>query len=353
MAASPSRDYSAAVTADDALRDRTGVGFLELAHIHDGLKDEILGDIADLIDANAYSNGPAVAEFESAFAGYCGTAECVGLASGLDALRLALLAAGIERGDEVVIPANTFIASVEAVSQAGGQPVLVDATETDWNIDVDAAAAAVNARTRFLLPVDLYGQLADLRSLAELARAHDVLVVEDACQAHGATRDGIAAGNGGVAGAFSFYPGKNLGAMGDAGALVTNDPSLAHRLRVLREHGQSRKYHHEVEGYTSRLDTIQALVLLRKLPHLDGWNEERRAAARLYSEGLSGVGDLCLPPVPEGSSPVWHVYVLRTARPHDLAAFLHDRGIGTGRHYPEPVHLSPAYAGLEIGRAHV
>ena len=298
-----------------APRAATRVPFLDLGPSHDGLVTALLEDFARLIESGAFTNGPAVAEFEEAFAAYCGSAHCVGLASGLDALRLALIALELEPGDEVIVPADTFVATLEAVTQAGGTPVLADVSESDYNLDPEAAEAAVGPRTRALLPVHLYGQLADLERLAALAERHGLAVVEDACQAHGARRDGHGAGATGLAGAFSFYPAKNLGAMGDAGALVTSDAELAAHARMLREHGQTRKYRHEAEGWTARLDTIQALVLLRKLPLLDGWNEERRAAAAFYSEALAGVGDLRLPPVAAGSEPVWHLYVVRTARP--------------------------------------
>jgi dTDP-4-amino-4,6-dideoxygalactose transaminase len=326
------------------------VPFLDLAPSHAELAPALLEDFARLIESGGFTNGPAVAEFEQAFAAYCGTADCVGTASGLDALRLGLFAAGIEPGDEVIVPANTFIATLEAVAQAGGTPVLADASEEDYNLDPDAAEAAVGPRTRFVMPVHLYGQLADLRALSALAERRDLQLVEDAAQAHGAERDGLRSGAVGMSAAFSFYPAKNLGAMGDAGALVTSDAEVAAAVRKLREHGQARKYRHEVEGWTARLDTIQALVLLRKLPLLDGWNEERRAAAAFYTEALAGVGDLRLPPVPAGSSPVWHLYVVRTAEPERLIAHLDAAGIGTGRHYPEPPHLSPAYAHLGHGR---
>jgi dTDP-4-amino-4,6-dideoxygalactose transaminase len=325
------------------------VRFLDLEPSHAPLKEAILADVAAVIDSGAFVNGPAVAAFEEAFAAYCGTRESVGLASGLDALRLALLALGIEPGDEVLVPAQTFVATFEAVSQAGGVPVPVDVSDADYGLDAAAAEAAVNARTRFVLPVHLYGQLADVAAIDALCARHDLLLLEDACQAHGAERDGRRAGTIGAAAAFSFYPGKNLGAMGDAGALTTDDEQLAHRMKALREHGQAAKYHHEVPGYTARLDTIQAAVLLRKLPLLDGWNRERREAAAFYGEALDGVGDLHLPPVAPGSDPVWHLYVVRTSRPAELAAFLAARGIGTGRHYPEPPHLSAAYGDLGYG----
>jgi dTDP-3-amino-3,4,6-trideoxy-alpha-D-glucose transaminase len=326
------------------------VPLLDLRPSHKLVAAPILADIARLIDSNEYTNGPQVDEFERAFAGYCGTAECVGLASGLDALRVGLVAAGIEPGDEVVVPANTFVATLEAVTQAGGRPVVVDVTDHDYNLDVAEVEAAIGSRTRFVLPVHLYGQLADVRSLVALAARAGIRLVEDACQGHGGERDGIRAGTAGTAGAFSFYPAKNLGAMGDAGALVTDDAAVAARARALREHGQAGKYRHEEEGWTARLDTIQAIVLLRKLPFLDAWNDERAACARFYDEALAGVGDLRLPPVPRGSKPVWHLYVVRTARPDRLAEFLAARGIATGRHYPEPVHLTRAYSRLGYPR---
>jgi dTDP-3-amino-3,4,6-trideoxy-alpha-D-glucose transaminase len=322
------------------------VPFVDLGKIHDRLRAALFKDISELIDSGAFVNGPQVEWFERAFAKYCGTANAVGVANGLDGLRLALLADGIEPGDEVIVPAHTFVATFEAVTQAGGRTVVVDISEDDYNIDPRAVEAEMSSRTRFLLPVHLYGQMADMRGLRGLAAAQGLRIIEDACQAHGAERDGLRAGAGGEAGVFSFYPTKNLGAMGDAGAVVTDDSEIAARIRMLREHGQSTKYTHQVEGYTSRLDTIQALVLLRKLPLLDKWNEARRTAARSYMDALEGVGDLRLPPVPDSSAPAWHLFVVRTAAPEPLSNFLAERGIATGRHYPEPPHLCPAYARL-------
>ncbi len=327
-------------------RPTTQVPFLDLAPTHAPLKEQILEDIAALIDTNAFTNGEQVEAFEEAFAAYCGRATCVGLASGLDALRLALLAGGIGEGDEVIVPAMTFVATIEAVVQAGATPLLVDISPTDLALDADAARVAAGPRTRAMLPVHLYGQMADMRALSEIG----IPVLEDACQAHGATRDGVSAGGEGWAAAFSFYPGKNLGAFGDAGALVTDDESLAASLRALREHGQVAKYEHNSIGYTARLDTIQALVLLHKLPLLDVWNDERRSAAQYYSEALCGVGDLEVPPVPAGSDPVWHLYVVRTRDPRALAVFLREQGIGTGFHYPEPLHLAAPYRELGYER---
>jgi dTDP-4-amino-4,6-dideoxygalactose transaminase len=326
------------------------VPFVDLAPSHDGLKTELLAAIADLIDDGAFSNGAAVTEFERAFGDYCGTRFCVGLASGLDALRLALIAGGLEPGDEVIVPAMTFIATFEAVTQSGGRPVIADISETDHDLDPEAAAAVLTPRTRTVLPVHLYGQVADMSALRRLADRHGLMLVEDACQAHGARRDGVVAGQAGDAAAFSFYPAKNLGAFGDAGALVSDDEALVDEICALREHGQRRKYRHDSIGYTARLDTLQALVLLHKLPLLDAWNEARMSAVDLYTEALEGIGDLRLPPVPAGSDPVWHLYVVRTPRRDALAEFLRDRGIGTALHYPEPPHLTRAYAALGYRR---
>jgi dTDP-3-amino-3,4,6-trideoxy-alpha-D-glucose transaminase len=338
------------VTGSTPVEARLEVPFLDLGPVHGGSREELLAALGEIVDAGAFVNGPQVAEFERVFAAYCGRRNCVGLASGLDALRLALLAAGLEPGDEVIVPANTFIATFEAVSQAGGIPVPVDALETDYNIDPAAVEAAVSARTRAVLPVHLYGQMADMRAVRRLASQQGLYVLEDACQAHGAQRDRLRAGAAGDAAAFSFYPSKNLGAWGDAGALVSDDDGIADRVRALREHGQTRKYRHELPGYTARLDTMQALVLLHKLPRLDAWNGERRAAAAFYDHELQGVGDLRLPPVPAGSEPVWHLYVVHTGEPAQMARHLAERGVATGRHYPECPHLSAAYAHLGCRR---
>src|ERR1044072_8349135 len=278
------------------------VPFYDLGPSSALFRDALLEDVAALLDSGAFTNGTAVREFEEAFARYVGASIGVGLASGLDALRLALLAGGLEPRDEGVVPAATFAATFEAVTQARGVPIVADVREDDYGLDPDASAAVISARTRFMLPVHLYGQMADVSALRHVASRHAVGIVEDACQAHGAERDGSAAGTIGLAAAFSFYPAKNLGAIGDAGALVTNDDDLAETVRSLREHGQARKYHHALEGYTARLDTIQALAPLAKLPPLDAWTAERRAIAAHYTAELAGVGDLRLPPVPPGSA---------------------------------------------------
>jgi dTDP-4-amino-4,6-dideoxygalactose transaminase len=322
------------------------VPFLDLSLSNGPVASSILDDIEELIASSAFTNGPQVASFERAFADFVDVDHCVGVASGLDALRLALVAFGGQTRDEVIVPAHTFVATLEAVTQAGCRPVIVDIAEDDLNIDPDAVAAAVTPSTRFVLPVHLYGQMADMHALLQLARKADLAVIEDACQAHGATRGGLRAGASGDAAAFSFYPGKNLGAFGDAGALTTGDAAVAAGVRALREHGQSRKYKHDREGYTARLDTIQAIVLSRKLALLDAWNDERRSAASFYTSALEGVGDLELPPVASGSNPVWHLFVIRTDSRDAVATFLAGRGIATGLHYPYPAHLTDAYAHL-------
>jgi dTDP-3-amino-3,4,6-trideoxy-alpha-D-glucose transaminase len=334
------------VTEHAVIQATASVPFLDLGRVHEPLRSEILADVDELITTGAFSNGPHVKLFEQAYAAYCGRTACVGVASGLDGLRLALQALGVGQGDEVIVPAQTFVATYEAVMQVGATPVVVDVRVDDYNLDPVLAEAALTARTRCILPVDLYGQLADLQALRGVADRHGLAIVEDACQAHGARRDGIAAGALADAAAFSFYPGKNLGALGDAGAVVTDDADLAERIRMLREHGQRAKYLHEAIGWTSRLDTLQAAVLLRKLPHLDDWNAQRRRIAARYLEELEGVGDLGLPSVAPRSEPVWHLFVVVTERPDELIASLRARGVQTGRHYPEPPHLTEAYAHL-------
>jgi dTDP-4-amino-4,6-dideoxygalactose transaminase len=336
-------DYDAKVTAPASGTD-VRVPFLDLARIHAPLSDVLAGEFEALMRSSAFVNGEAVRAFEAEFAAYCGASAAVGVASGLDALRLALAALDIGVGDEVIVPSMTFVATWEAVSQVGAVPVPVDITESDYNVNVGAVAAAIGHRTAAIIPVHLYGQMADMEGLVAVSAHAGIPLIEDAAQAHGAMRDGRRAGGSGPAAAFSFYPGKNLGAFGDAGALTTNDERVVARVRALREHGQSRKYHHDEVGWTSRLDTIQAAVLSRKLARLDGWNEERRAIAALYLDALAEVGDLGLPNVPDRSSPVWHLFVIRTADPTGLADHLAGLGVGSGRHYPQPPHLSGAYS---------
>jgi dTDP-4-amino-4,6-dideoxygalactose transaminase len=326
------------------------VPFVDLGPASAAVKERVLERIAQTLDRGDFLNGEAVGDFERRFAQFVGSTHCLGVSSGLDALRISLLASGIDRGDGVIVPAGTFAATFEAILQAGGRPIVVDVSDEDYNLDVEQVETAAAGGAAHVLPVHLYGQMADMRALHRIADQHGLCIIEDACQAHGASRDGLAAGQGSLAAAFSFYPAKNLGAMGDAGALVTDDDELASRARALRVHGETRKYHHEYVGYTARLDTIQAIVLEEKLPLLTEWNQQRRAAARFYSERLAGLEGLRVPTTPAGSEPVWHLYVVRVSDAQGLAAFLRDRGIQTGRHYPEPVHLSPAYRDLGFAR---
>ena len=322
------------------------VPFVDLAPATAAVRERVLERIGATLDRGDFLNGEAVGMFEQRFAAYAGTQGCVAMSCGLDALRLSLLTSGLAPGDGVIVPAATFAATFEAVLQAGGRPVVVDVAEGDYGLDVGQTDAAAAGGASHMVPVHLYGQMADMQALTGVAERHGVRIIEDACQAHGASRDGVRSGCAGEAAAFSFYPSKNLGAMGDAGALVTDDEELATRARALRVHGETRKYHHEYVGYTARLDTIQAIVLLEKLPLLEEWNRQRRSGARFYGEALAGIEGLRLPAEPAGSEGVWHLYVVRSSAPEQLAAFLAERGIQTGRHYPEPVHLSPAYRDL-------
>ncbi len=322
------------------------VPFVDLRPATAAIRGALLADIGELLDTGMFVNGPAVESFEREFAAACDRQFAVGTASGLDALTIGLRALGLEEGDDVVVPALTFVATFEAVVHAGGRVVVVDVCDADGCMDPAAAAAAVGVRTRFILPVHLYGQMADTGTLAKLANRHGLNVFEDACQSHGAERDGIKAGAAGNAAAFSFYPSKNLGAMGDAGALVLDDEGAATKALALREHGQTSTYHSEYVGLTSRLDALQALVLLRKLPLLAQWNNERAEVAAFYGDALAGVGDLRLPVPACGAKHVWHVYPVRTRDPQALGEFLRARGIGTKRHYPEPPHVSAAFASL-------
>jgi dTDP-4-amino-4,6-dideoxygalactose transaminase len=322
------------------------VPFVDLGPATAAVRARVLAGIEATLDRGDFLNGRAVGTFEERFAEFVGREHCVGFSSGLDALRLGLVACGLNPGDRVIVPAATFAATFEAVLQAGGELVVVDVADDDYGLDVAQTESAAGAGASYMLPVHLYGQMVDMRALARVADAYGVQIVEDACQAHGAMRDGLTAGAAGRAAAFSFYPSKNLGAMGDAGALVTDEAEVASRARALRVHGETRKYHHEYVGYTARLDTIQAIVLVEKLAHLEGWNRQRRDAAHVYTSALSGIEGLRLPGESPDSESVWHLYVVRTSDPVRLADFLAERGIQTGRHYPEPAHLSPAYRDL-------
>jgi len=326
------------------------VPFQDLPRQIAALRPALDAAMAGVLSHGQFILGPEVAAFEREWAGFCGAPHAVGVGSGTDALHLILRALDIGPGDEVITVANTFIATAEAISYAGARPVLVDCRPDDYLIDPAAVAAAITPRTRAIIPVHLYGQPADIPSLATLASRHGLALIEDAAQAHGATlSDGRPCGTLGVAAAFSFYPGKNLGAFGDAGAMTTADPALAQRLRLLRNWGSVVKYHHEVQGYNSRLDTIQAAILSVKLRHLAAWNDARRAAAAWYREELGDCPDLVLPTeAPWTERHVYHLFVVRlTAHDRDaVARALAARGVQTVVHYPIPIHLQKAYADL-------
>ena len=320
------------------------VPFLDLAAAYSELRTEIEAAILASLRSGWYIGGQDVEAFEQEFAAFTGTRHCVGVANGLDALHLALLAMNVGPGDEVIVPTNTYIATWLAVSQCGAIPVPVEPLETTYNLDPARIEAAITPRTRVLLPVHLYGQPAELDPILDLARKHGLRVLEDAAQAHGARYRGQRIGGHSDAVAWSFYPGKNLGALGDAGAVTTNDPEIADRIRVLRNYGSRVKYVHEVQGYNSRLDPVQATALRVKLKVLDDWNRRRARIAARYSEALAGTG-LLLPAVAANAEPVWHLYVVRHPQRDRIQQSLKDAGIGTLIHYPIPPHLQQAYMG--------
>lgn len=320
------------------------IPLVDLVAQFETIQSEVEARIADVMRRGDFILGTEVAAFEREFATFCGCPRAVGVASGLDALKLILRAMDIGPGDEVVTAANSFIATALAVSAVGATPVLVDCDPVTFNIDAGLVEAAATGRTRAILPVHLYGQPAEMDPILELAARRGCDVVEDAAQAHGACYRGRRCGSIGRAAAFSFYPGKNLGAYGDGGAVTTREDALAGRIATLRNYGSSVKYRHEELGENSRLDTLQAAVLRVKLARLDAWNAARRRIAALYAAALAGVGDLVLPSAPAHVEPVWHLYVVRTSRRDALLRHLQDAGIGALVHYPTPIHLQPAYA---------
>lgn len=322
----------------------TDIPLVDLAAAHRQVADEVAAGWAQVLERTAFINGPQVAAFEREYAEYLGVAHCVGVASGTDALELALRAVGVGRGDECVLPANTFIATAEAVARAGATPILVDCQADTGLIDVNGCADAVGPRTRAILPVHLYGQAAAVEQIRPLAAG--AAVIEDAAQSQGARRHGSLTGTLGDAAATSFYPGKNLGAYGDAGAVMTSDDDIARNVRRLRDHGSDKRYEHPILGFNSRLDTLQAVVLSAKLRRLDGWNEDRRKAAERYHELLANVPGVERPVVAEGNEPVWHLYVVQVPERDRVLATLHQNGIGAGIHYPTPIHRTGAFADL-------
>jgi dTDP-4-amino-4,6-dideoxygalactose transaminase len=324
---------------------KTKIPFLDMGSPYRELKDELDAAYRRVMESGWYILGREVEAFEAEFAAYCGARHCVGVGNGLEALHLILRAMDIGPGDEVIVPANTYIATWLAVSYTGAVPVPVEPDERTYNLDVERIEAAITDRTRAILPVHLYGQPADMDPICQIAHRHGLLVIEDAAQAHGALYRERRAGSLGNAAGFSFYPGKNLGAIGDGGAVVTNDDGLAGKVRLLRNYGSRVKYYNEARGYNSRLDELQAVLLRVKLKYLDSWNERRKRLAALYAAALGDSG-LILPYVPAWADPAWHLYVVRTANRAELTAQLDKNGIGWLIHYPVPPHQQEAYADL-------
>lgn len=319
------------------------VPFLDLKAMYPELQDALDAAYRRVMASGRYILGEELHAFESEFAAYCGVKHCIGTGSGLDALHLILRAMDIGPGDEVIVPANTFIATWLAVTYAGAVPVPVEPLERTYNIDPARIEPAVTSRTRAIIAVHLYGQPADMDPIREIASQHGLKLIEDAAQAHGARYKGRRTGGLADAAGFSFYPGKNLGAFGDGGAVTTDDDSLAHRVRILRNYGSHQKYYHEMKGFNSRLDELQAAFLRVKLTRLDAWNEHRRFVAARYAEGLSPLSGVILPHVPRWAEPVWHLFVIRTPCRDLLQRRLAERGIETLIHYPVPPHKQGAY----------
>ena len=320
-----------------------GVPFFDLKRQYHSIKNELDAALQQVMDSCRFVLGESVKSFEKKFASFCGTDFAVGVANGTDALRLALLAYGIGKGDEVITVPNTFIATTEAISQTGAKIVFVDIDPQMYNINVSQIEEKINERTRAILPVHLFGQPADMDPIMEIAKKYDLKVVEDACQAHSAEYKAKKAGSIADAGCFSFYPSKNLGAFGDGGMVITSDEGIAQRVGMFRDHGQIKKYEHLVEGTNSRLDEIQAAILEVKLRRLDEWNRLRQRNASVYDELLQDVREAVTPLEAECAKHVYHLYVIKTHRRDELQEWLTSKGIGTGLHYPVPLHLQEAY----------
>lgn len=326
------------------------VPFVDLSRDWAGEAAEIVGAVDSVIRGARFILGPEVAAFEGEFASFCGVPHGVGVASGTDALLLSAMALDLGPGDEVIVPANTFIATFDAISRCGATPVPVDPDPEFYTLNRADVAEAFSAKIRAVVPVHLYGQMVEIDAMAAWCREKGIVLIEDAAQAHGARFNGRRAGSLGATGCFSFYPSKNLGALGDGGCVVTADGELAARVSMLRDYGQRRKNEHLQVGLNSRLDELQAAALRVKLRRLDACNEKRAAAAARYAEGLSGVADITTPAVRQGSTHVYHLYVVRCDGRDRLKDYLGDKGIATGVHYPTPAHLQPAYASLGYGR---
>lgn len=319
------------------------IAFLDLKGIYPEIKEELDAAYHRVMESSWYILGQELEAFEKEFAQYCGVRQCVGVGNGLEALHLIIRAMGIGPGDEVIVPANTFIATWLAVTYAGATPVPVEPDEQTYNINPQRIEEAITPRTRAILPVHLYGQPADMEPICDIARRHNLKVIEDAAQAHGARYKGKRTGGLGEAAGFSFYPGKNLGAFGDGGAVTSNDDALADRVRVLRNYGSHRKYYNEVKGFNSRLDELQAAFLRVKLTKLDEWNRRRQEIAAIYCKELQDTEGIILPHVPEWTEPVWHLFVIRATKRDELQQHLAAAGVQTLIHYPVPPHKQVAY----------
>jgi dTDP-4-amino-4,6-dideoxygalactose transaminase len=326
------------------------VPFLDLKSHHAPMLNEINGAIREVVESSAFAGGPFVERFEEDFATYCDASHAIGVGSGTDALWLALLALGVGPGDEVITVPNTFMATAEAITFSGATPVFVDVDESTYTMDPIALENAITPRTKAIIPVHLFGQPADMDPILAFARRHGLFVVEDACQAHGAEYKGRKAGTLGDAACFSFYPGKNLGAFGEAGAIVTNNSELQEKIRILRDHGQVRKYHHTMIGWNCRMDGIQAAVLRIKLRYLERGNQLRRSHAAHYNQALSGIEEVVTPTHAARVRHVYHVYAIRVRERDEVIRFLGENGIGCAVHYPVPVHLQEAYRNLGYER---
>jgi dTDP-4-amino-4,6-dideoxygalactose transaminase len=311
--------------------------------------EEINGAIREVIESTAFAGGPFVAAFEEDFAAYCDSDYTIGVGSGTEALWLVLLALGVGPGDEVISVPNSFMATAEAITYCGAKPVFVDVDERTYNMDPVGLEGAITPRTKAIIPVHLFGQPANMDPIVEIARKHGLYVIEDAAQAHGAYYKDRKVGTLGDAACFSFYPGKNLGAFGEAGAIVTNNGDLQQKVRILRDHGQLRKYHHSMVGWNARMDGIQAAVLKIKLRHLDNGNRLRRSHAAHYDAALREVEEIAIPFCPSNLTPVYHIYAIRVPNRDEVIRLLADRGIGSGVHYPVPIHRQEAYSNLGDG----
>jgi dTDP-4-amino-4,6-dideoxygalactose transaminase len=325
------------------------ISFVDLQTQYRNIKAEIDSAIKNVLDNSQYILGSAVSNFEMEFAKYLGCKHFIGVSSGTDALHIALRVLNIGAGDEVITVANTFIATAEAVSLVGAVPVFVDINEETYNIDIAKIESKITNKTKAIIPVHLYGQAVDMDPLMQIAKKYNLFVIEDACQAHGATYNGKKLGTIGEFGCFSFYPGKNLGTYGEGGGITTDNDEYAELVRKVRDHGSNKKYHHDVIGGNFRLSGLEGAVLGVKFKYLDGWNEQRRANAQLYCEFLKEEKNIILPKEPEYSRGNYHLFVVRTKRRDELQKFLNEREIQTGIHYPVPIHLQPAYEFLHEG----